>query len=801
MPKSPLQITTQEINEIKEAKGFFMNNGYADVSQWKSIDAFYEKWSNWPLPKYFCEHFPTHDWPVKPYFDVDILESGALREGLKIQYVIAYRKAFRDYFNVTDSDIQIEHGCGWGDKEHTTTKYSFHFRISQIGSTTVAEMKGIATDFNQFLKENTGEYGLISGFGVDVKVYGKKQNIRFVESSKVATETKWADPERVFEPYVLEGQDYPTFDTFFTTDHGDKRYTWKPKCSQQLKRPIKIGFKKLELTSEQQESYLQLLKDSAYWSDVLHVVESTTDHISLQANAPYECKLCQRSHVKNTNRPVIYKNASGVTFHCRDKSAFLQKSDDLPKGKCLLDERKPKLTKIDPYTCNSIEEVKEQITYLNQYLIWYSGGDKVIIIELNYLRKPIFTLRSLRNTKDHMLPISSAFNKWCSSAAKRQIDELTYIPYTITPPTLNEKTQFNLFTGFLHEYDPNFIVSMEFVQPWLDHIKSVWANHDEIIGEYIINWFANKVQKPHLKNCTTIIIKSLLEGAGKNIVTDNIAANVLGNQFCRETSDLDRVLSKFNADAEYTVICVLDEIGTKGAAWAQNDKLKAVITRQRQPIEPKGKDARMAPDYNDYVLFTNNNYIAKVSESDRRHMASEGSNEFVGNHNYFKGLLSLSNQASGKHLFHYFCKRDITDFNPQVLPVSDWKRELKEKVYTPIVRALINYGNRHVGDDYTTIWVNDLFEEYEAIDHYGAKYDRANFSKQIIKVLNMPTTRIRKGEIQRSAFYLSQQQLLDRVRTILVDKGFQFKQEACGECEECEDGQIPKGTCLLDNPT
>ena len=52
----------------------------------------------------------------------------------------------------------------------------------------------------------------------------------------------------------------------------------------------------------------------------------------------------------------------------------------------------------------------------------------------------------------------------------------------------------------------------------LKHIKEVYSCGDDKLYNYIIKWFALKFQYPNKKIGTSFVLKSDLEGAGKNII-------------------------------------------------------------------------------------------------------------------------------------------------------------------------------------------------------------------------------------------------------------------------------------------
>ena len=97
----------------------------------------------------------------------------------------------------------------------------------------------------------------------------------------------------------------------------------------------------------------------------------------------------------------------------------------------------------------------------------------------------------------------------------------------------------------------------------LNHIKEVYSCGNEKLYQYIIKWFASKFQYPN-KKIGTLVLKSDLEGAGKNIILDFIAEHVIGIKHARLIDNIETLFKNFNAEAEASIITIIDEIGNTG---------------------------------------------------------------------------------------------------------------------------------------------------------------------------------------------------------------------------------------------
>ena len=103
--------------------------------------------------------------------------------------------------------------------------------------------------------------------------------------------------------------------------------------------------------------------------------------------------------------------------------------------------------------------------------------------------------------------------------------------------------------------------------------------------------------------------------------------------------NIETLFKNFNAYDETSIITVLDEICNKCGSYKNVDTLRSIVTRKTFMVEPKGIDKYCAHDYNDYVFITNNDWIVKVTMSDRMYCCFEVSQKYIGNISYFDDIV------------------------------------------------------------------------------------------------------------------------------------------------------------------
>ncbi|GBC40919.2 uncharacterized protein OCT59_029341 [Rhizophagus irregularis] len=134
--------------------------------------------------------------------------------------------------------------------------------------------------------------------------------------------------------------------------------------------------------------------------------------------------------------------------------------------------------------------------------------------------------------------IENAFNTGLIAYA--DIDFLPYPPNTIPPKT----KFFNLFLGF--KAKPASHINYDLINPIIWHIEYIWCNGDKNLSEYVLKWFAFLVQHPSIIPGTILVLRSPPR-CGKNIITDFVRKSLFGPELVYSTSDLGKILGKFNS--------------------------------------------------------------------------------------------------------------------------------------------------------------------------------------------------------------------------------------------------------------
>jgi Family of unknown function (DUF5906) len=255
----------------------------------------------------------------------------------------------------------------------------------------------------------------------------------------------------------------------------------------------------------------------------------------------------------------------------------------------------------------------------------------------------------------------------------------------------HKKRLFNLFSGFVQQYDKDFKYDPKIVDVWTNHIKDVLAKGDMKVYDHLMYYFKHILVNPMDKTGLVVIVKGL-QGSGKNSAFDIFYRHIIGPSLSLTTPNMDLIAGRFNSMAQSLICCCLDE-AVDNKDKAAMSRFKSLITADDRQIENKGKDAFTVSDFNNYVVISNNDFASFIEESDRRALCLETSNDKKGDNAYFKRYWdTLGNNEAGKHLFHYLLNEiNIPeDWRPQDVPRTEYKQELKQMQSSSPVKFLLH---------------------------------------------------------------------------------------------------------------
>ncbi|CAJ0627398.1 2348_t:CDS:2, partial [Entrophospora sp. SA101] len=267
---------------------------------------------------------------------------------------------------------------------------------------------------------------------------------------------------------------------------------------------------------------------------------------------------------------------------------------------------------------------------------------------------------------------------------------INFHPY---PPNVNPpKTNFfNLFLGFLAK--PAKEINTKIMNPILWHVKYVICNGNEELNKYIWNWWAFLVQRPEKKPRSILVLKSALQQCGKNIITDFIGDKVLGPNLHYATSDLGKILGKFNSLIQGKKLVVMNETSMSSGEWHRfNGHLKSLITEGRVSIERKGLEPLRLNDFSGFMITSNQDTPIKIDAGDARVVCFDVSPRCRGNIPYFDRLGKILDHFDAPGVvMSYLLSRDLSKWSPQNFPITKMKTDTIMKQLPNPIRFIIQH--------------------------------------------------------------------------------------------------------------
>ena len=396
------------------------------------------------------------------------------------------------------------------------------------------------------------------------------------------------------------------------------------------------------------------------------------------------------------------------------------------------DEEKPNKSIFIKGALNSVlEKMNERIIFVKEtgeYIIL----DKKIIIKENtltkkttkkldncwYLKNPtkakdqfqkeIFSVSYEANGKTITRRIDP-FKEWCQWIDRKEVRAIDFDPRDQCPDDI-----FNLWNGFNIKKDDAHFADVKDAQPVLDHILTSWCDGDKDHYEYVLNYFAHILQKPHKKTGVLLALQSK-EGGGKGFILDKLSEIIGDDHYC-QNSNAKFLFGDFNGQLEGKILVNLDE-----ALWGGDKTMEGIvknkITETKQTINKKNKENYMISCFANYIITTNNAWFCAANADSRRMFCLKLNNFLSGivdteeKDEYIKNILQSPADAFAKVLYN----RDISEFNPRKFKKTDLLQNQVERNWNSVLawwntvvrdggftykNDFISWGKLHDGDFY-----------------------------------------------------------------------------------------------------
>ena len=229
---------------------------------------------------------------------------------------------------------------------------------------------------------------------------------------------------------------------------------------------------------------------------------------------------------------------------------------------------------------------------------------------------------------------------------------------------------YNMWQGFLVDDDK---VGRGNCERILWHIRNIWCSGKGEMYEYVLAWLASLFQEPGTPGHTFLVLQSV-QGAGKNIITDQLIGGLLGTH-ATTTGRKSDIIGKFNAMSGTNVFTCINE-----AFFAGDKKESSIIKTLTDPskiIELKGVDSVQDVNRTKYIFASNDDWVSNVEAGDRRFVYPMVSNEKARESEYFKEL-GMAIENGGREAFLEFMLKFNNKINLHNMPDGQSEQKLHD---------------------------------------------------------------------------------------------------------------------------
>ena len=211
---------------------------------------------------------------------------------------------------------------------------------------------------------------------------------------------------------------------------------------------------------------------------------------------------------------------------------------------------------------------------------------------------------------------------------------------------------------------------------WWDHLEKIMCSGEPASFEYLANWLASIIQRPHVKTCVATLLQSE-PGAGKGTLMQ-IMRQIMGEHFSSFVN-LSDLTSRFNGDGlSKCVLGMVDEVSPDARAMSL---VKCLITEPTHRLERKHMDAYHLESFANFMFLANHQFPIHIEPGERRFFIPTVSNKYAGPQTeasrlYFHALLAIPVEF----IAHALYTRDISSFNCRIFPATEG--QLAQKILT-----------------------------------------------------------------------------------------------------------------------
>jgi len=340
------------------------------------------------------------------------------------------------------------------------------------------------------------------------------------------------------------------------------------------------------------------------------------------------------------------------------------------------------------------------VEYINETYIYNKSHSNIIYLDngKHYLKKPVDMANDLEMYKFLVEDSTGKMREirpdkiWSGSPKRRCVRAIDF------DPSETRHNIYNLWKGYFITAESSQSADETMCQPLLDHLRDVWCSGNEDQYNYVLNWFAWVLQKPHVKIGVMLCIRSR-QGGGKGTILEMFSHILDGERdtgYYGQCANIDSLIGSFNTTMEGKCCINFDEAFFGGDAKT-GEVLKNLITESKQEIRVKHHKAYQIKNTTAFILTTNAERFSQVTKDDRRHMCLECDDSHLDTKTkkqsgeYFTKIQGRKydepqNQEMCSSWAKVLYARDISSFNPGEFPKTELAFNQIQQGWNSVIR-------------------------------------------------------------------------------------------------------------------
>jgi len=257
---------------------------------------------------------------------------------------------------------------------------------------------------------------------------------------------------------------------------------------------------------------------------------------------------------------------------------------------------------------------------------------------------------------------------WLQHAKRRQYESIVFSPGRET-----EADVYNLWKGFAVEPKEGDCGL------FLTHLKTNICNGNKDHFDYLIRWMVRAVQQPDSPGEVAVVLRGD-QGVGKGLFAKQLGS-LFGRHFL-QVADPKHLVGSFNAHLRDCVVLFADE-----AFYAGDKKhesvLKMLITEETIPVEGKGLDVEVSPNFTHVIMASNSQWIIPAGKDERRFFVLDVGDSKKQDTKYFEKIRDELDNGGREALLHFLLTFELGNFQVRDVPKTKALQEQKIMSLSP----------------------------------------------------------------------------------------------------------------------